>query len=54
MQRVTRSNVDNTLVQVEDPEQIIPGKMQKHGRSRPKTPGIQETPTARSTARLRR
>ena len=23
MQRVTRSNVDNTLVQVEDPEQII-------------------------------
>ena len=23
MQRVTRSNVDNTLVQVEDPEQIL-------------------------------
>ena len=23
MQRVTRSNADNTLVQVEDPEQII-------------------------------
>ena len=23
MQRVTRSNTDNTLVQVEDPEQII-------------------------------
>ena len=23
MQRVTRSNIDNTLVQVEDPEQIL-------------------------------
>ena len=33
MERVTRSIADNTLVQVEDPEQIIRGKMQKHGRT---------------------
>ena len=33
MQRVTRSNADNTLVQVEDPEQIIRGKTQEHGRT---------------------
>ena len=26
MQRVTRSNADNTLLQVEDPEQIIRGR----------------------------
>ena len=39
MQRVTRSNVDNTLVQVEDPEQILRERrrsMVEQGRENPR------------------
>ena len=39
MQRVTRSNVDNTLVQVEDPEQILRERrrsMAEQGRETPR------------------
>ena len=39
MQRVTRSNADNTLVQVEDPEQIIRERrrsMADQGRGNPR------------------